>query len=473
MKQNILFKVSSPVKIIVVKALMNYRILTMCMLLSLVLCCSKQEGDNTDAAFNKLTYEQSTQIFPNPERGFIHHLEAVSEGEGLDLIHLKSLRNENVSMILRMYYLEKFKNLPLSVAQLTLFNDDMAKLREAGIKCVLRFAYTADMAGTDASLTIVEQHLDQLKPFFEANKDVIAFVQAGFIGAWGEWHNSSNGLATIENERIVLYKLLSVLPTEILVQVRTPGVKQQIFNTTLPIESTIAYTDDKRSRVGHHNDCFLAGGTDYGTYINITADKDYISKEALYVPTGGETCPPEDVYPDCSTGQTEMKLLKWTFLNLDWYQPVINVWKNSWCYDEFQRNLGYRLCLMNTKLPKEVALNKPFNVEITLTNKGYAPLYNFKITNLVLKDKTSGNIYSIELLADIRKCKPNGLFTIDENVDITGIPQGEYDLYLNITDRAENLKDRVEYKVRLANTNIWEETLGMNNLLLQLKINAK
>src|SRR5690606_5854761 len=133
-------------------------------------------------------------IFPNPERGFMHTYIVTSEGESVSLPLLKSIREANVSLFLRVYYLEKFKDKALSAAQLKLIQDDFDKTREAGLKIILRFAYTEP--GTDAPLSIVNQHLDQLKPLFEANKDVIAFMQAGIIGHYGEWHDSSNGLTT-------------------------------------------------------------------------------------------------------------------------------------------------------------------------------------------------------------------------------------------------------------------------------------
>lgn len=442
-------------------------------ILSIAFACTKHAGDNKDNTFNEITYSQSAEIFPNPERGFIHNYEVHSVGQGLNVTQLGNLRAENVTLILRIYYLEDFKTTTLSDAELLLIKNDMQKLRDAGIKCVLRFAYTDDMTGTDASLAIIEQHLDQLKSTFEENKDVIAFVQAGFIGAWGEWHSSSNGLATVENQRKVLFKLLSVLPTDIMVQVRNPKAKRDIFNTALPIEAEIAYTNQNRARVGHHNDCFLAGGTDYGTYVNILADKEYISKEALYVPTGGETCPPIGVFPNCSTSQTEMKLLKWTYLNLDWYQPVINAWKSSGCFDEFQRYLGYRFSLVSSKFPKQAFVNQDFKMEITLANKGYAPLYNYKTISIVFKNKTSGNTYPIEVPVDLRACKPNGVLTINDPVKLTGIPEGDYDLYLNIADRSDNLKNRIDYKVRLANSDTWDQATGMNQLKYQVKITDK
>jgi hypothetical protein len=443
-------------------------------LILLAFDCSKPGTKNKENTFfTETTYEPSSEIFPNPERGFIHTYAVHSAGQGLNANQLRELGTENVTMILRIYYLEDFKAAPLSPAEPLLIKNDMQKLREAGMKCVLRFAYTDDMSGTDASLSVIEQHLDQLKSVFEENKDVIAFVQAGFIGAWGEWHSSSNGLATAENQRKVLFKLLNVLPEEIMVQVRTPKAKQDIFNTAIPLEPEIAYTNQNKARVGHHNDCFLAGGTDYGTYTNIPADKEYISKEALYVPTGGETCPPTGVFPDCTTAQAEMKLLKWTYLNLDWYQPVIDAWKTSGCFDEFQRYLGYRLSLVDSKFPKQAVTNQDFKVEISLTNKGYAPLYNYKAASIVFVDKTSGKSYPIELPVDLRKVKPDSVFTISNSINLAGIPKGDYDLYLDISDRSENLKNIVEYKVRLANPGTWVQATGMNNLKAAVKITDK
>jgi len=451
----------------------QFAFLAICIVASLAFSCKKSGNENNEIVVSTILYEQTTEIFPNPERGFIHHFEVTSEGNGLNAMELSSLKAENVSMILRLYYLEKFKDQPLSETELQLIRTDMTALRDAGIKCVLRFAYTDDMAVTDAPLSIIKQHLDQLKPVFEENKDVIAFVQAGFIGAWGEWHSSGNGLATVENEREVLYKLLSVLPAEIMVQVRTPGAKKQITGTAAPIYESIAYTGENRARIGHHNDCFLAGGTDYGTYENITADKNYISEEALYVPTGGETCPPTGNFPGCSTAETEMRLLKWTYLNLDWYQPVLDAWRTSGCFENIQRDLGYRLELVSAKLPKEVSSNGDLLPEIKITNKGYAPLYNYKTTSLVLKNMTSGELYHFSIPVDMRACKPGKELTINSSVKLNGVPVGDYKLYLKLADKSETLKNRKEFSVRLANKNVWEEQTGMNDLLHQLKVTAK
>lgn len=417
-------------------------------------------------------YALSTDVFPNPERGFVHTYPVYSEGAPLNAATLATLKAQNITMVLRFFYLENFKTTAINAAELQLIQNDLDKIRTAGLKAILRFGYTDDIAGTDASLAVVTQHLDQLKPIFELNKDVIAFVQAGFIGAYGEWYYSSNGLTTVANKTAVLNKLLAVLPSEIMVQVRTPLYKQTIFNTVIPVGSDIAYTAQNRARVGHHNDCFLTGGDDYGTYSNIPVEKQFISDEALYVPVGGETCPPSAGYsPTCTEARKEMLLLRWTYLNVDYYPATINAWRNSGCFDEFQTYLGYRLALVSAKLPDAGTVNGSVNIAVTITNKGYAPLYNKKISSLVFKNKTSGIFYSKQLLADVRVCKPSTSLSITETVNLNSIPAGDYDMFIRITDNAASLKDRSAYSIRLANTNTWtEDNNGMNDLKHTIKI---
>lgn len=441
------------------------------MLATCLWCCKRSEA-GIEPADNRIQYEISNNAFPNPERGFIKTIGVKAEGAALVSSQLSLLRSQHVSMILRVFYLDLFKDKAISDAQMVLIQSDFNAVRDAGLKIILRFAYTDDMEGTDAPLNIMEEHLDQLKPVFENNRDVIAFIQAGFIGAWGEWHSSSNGLATVENERKLLNKLLSVLPVGIMVQVRTPAAKQQIFNNTTPVSADLAYTSESRARVGHHNDCFLSGGTDYGTYSNIELEKQYISNEALYVPTGGETCPPTGGYdPTCAEGRREMKLLKWTYLNLDWYPATINAWKSSGCFDEFQTYLGYRLALTDAKFPDEVAAGGNIAVDINVTNKGYAPLYHNKKTYLVLKNTGTGNYYDKAMAIDLRLCKPTATVNIKESISAAGLPAGTYELYLRIADQDETLALRMEYSVRLANTNVWvEEHNGMNKLNKQIII---
>lgn len=414
---------------------------------------------------NNVTYQVSNEVFANPERGFLHQWEVFSEGNPMTVSSLANLKNEKVSIVLRIYNLEKFKTTPLSQVQLDLIKTDFSRLKDAGMKCVLRFSYTNAQDGTDASFATISGHLDQLKPIMTDNADVIAFVQAGFIGAWGEWYYTTNNLTTQANRKLVLDKLLETFPKEIKIQVRTPKYKQDYSGSTTAMESSIGYGTTNVARIGFHNDCFLASANDYGTYVNVAADKAYISNEALFVPTGGETCPPTDVaIASCTTAEKEMTLLKWTYLNLDYYGPVLQEWRNNLCFADFERRLGYRLTLVSTNVKTEIALNSSFEFNAVINNVGFAPIYNLKNTFLIFKSVENGTLYKKKLNFDVRYAVPKLNYQLNESINTTGIPTGKYDLLLKIEDTSTRLSDRPEYCIRLANTGLWESTTGINKL---------
>lgn len=414
---------------------------------------------------SKVTYQVSNEVFMNPERGFMHTWPVYSEGVAMAVSSLANLKNEKVSLVLRLYYFEKFKTTALSQKELDLISTDLGRLRDAGLKCVLRFAYTDDQNGTDASYATISGHLDQLKPIIDQNSDVIAFVQAGLIGAWGEWYYTTNNLNTAANRKLVLDKLMQIFPKEIKIQVRTPKFKQEYVGNSLPMDSNVGYGTTNMARVGFHNDCFLASVDDYGTYQDVVAEKNYISKEALFVPTGGETCPPSGVaIASCSVAETEMALLKWSYLNLDYYGPVLQEWRNNLCFADFERKLGYRLTLASTNVKPEIALNSDFEFNAVLNNIGFAPVYNAKNTFLIFKSVDSGILYKKKMNFDVRYVIPKFSYQLKESINTSGIPIGKYELLLKIEDISTNLKDRPEYCIRLANTGLWESTTGINTL---------
>ncbi len=414
---------------------------------------------------NNITYQISNEVISNPERGFMHTWPVYSEGTAMNENSLASLKNENVTLILRLYYLENFKATTLSQTQLDLIKTDFERLRNAGIKCVLRFAYTDQIDGTDAPYNIIQSHLDQLKPLVTDNADVIAFVQAGFIGAWGEWYFSSNGLTSVTNKTLVLNKLLEVFPKEIKIQLRTPLYKQEVFEYSTAIDNSVGYGTTDIARVGFHNDCFMASLDDYGTYQNIDEEKSYISQEANFVPTGGETCPPSGVpTASCTTAENEMTLLKWTYLNLDYYGPVLQEWRNNNCFVDFQKKLGYRISFESASLPKEVDINGSFKLNVIINNLGYAPVYNRKNALLVFRSAENGAEYSKKLNFDIRYVVPQVSFQLTESVSISNIPSGKYELLIKIEDSFENIANKPDYNIRLANKGLWESSKGLNKL---------
>jgi hypothetical protein len=121
--------------------------------------------------------------------------------------------------------------------------------------------------------------------------------------------------------------------------------------------------------------------------------------------------------------------------------------------------------------PDKVAASSNMPVDINITNKGYAPLYNKKKIYLVFKNMATGNFYDKELSADLRLCKPAVIQNIGGSVSLAGIPGGGYELFLRIADQDPALAERAEYAVQLANNNGWlTEHNGINRLNKQITI---
>ena len=212
-------------------------------------------GGETEVGPTKtVNYISTNELFPNPERGFYKYTD--SKGTpALSEQTLRSYRQKQISLIYRLYYLKDFKNAPISDAFLSQIKQDMEVARKAGIKMILRFAYSLAMDEPDAPLAVILQHLDQIKPILQEDKDVIAVLQAGFIGSWGEWYYTTNNLNNDAARKAILDKILEVLPTDRTVQVRTPNYKRNYIGVKTAIKAEDAFSGKVVARIGHHNDC--------------------------------------------------------------------------------------------------------------------------------------------------------------------------------------------------------------------------
>lgn len=69
----------------------------------------------------------------------------------------------------------------------------LQKVEDAHVKTLLRFAYNYSPSGNDAKMEIILKDIGKLRRVVEKHKNVIYALEAGFIGYWGEGHNSTNG----------------------------------------------------------------------------------------------------------------------------------------------------------------------------------------------------------------------------------------------------------------------------------------
>ncbi len=315
----------------------------------------------------RVAYLPSDEIIQNPERGFtITNSTGMVAGQVTPYEPLEADWLQQVAraqrLVFRYFGLKAWRTTDIPAEILQKIDDDFAAIRAAGLKCIPRFTYSADIGEPDAPLSIILRHLDQLKPILRKNKDVIAVMQAGFIGAWGEWHSSTNNNETLEHKRAVLMKVLEVLPVDRMVQLRTPRYKQEIFG--LPFDSTAAippsraFSGEPLARVGHHNDCFLADANDAGTYwrnnrIDTALAKPYLRLDNRYVPMGGETCRLSE-FAHCPNALSELAPMRWSFLSASWREEVIARFAAEGCLDV--RESDVIKIVVKSKNPKEAAL---------------------------------------------------------------------------------------------------------------------
>ncbi|MBQ3673523.1 MAG: DUF4832 domain-containing protein, partial [Paludibacteraceae bacterium] len=434
-----------------------------------------------DPSGSQVTYTIDNSIFANPERGFYYHYEKVLTANSPYAVKnnesaITSHASEKGSLILIVYYLDNFKNTATLPTQIiNAFDEDMQVLRNRGFKCIVRYAYTASNAndtGVDAPLNIVQQHIAQLAPKWQANADVIYCFQAGFVGSWGEWYysqNFGNHVTTMNaNRRSVVDALLNAVPEDRSILIRTPLFKTGYVGNTTPLSSSEAYTGTAKARLGHHNDAFLYGGQDQGTYSDTATQKPYLARETLYVPNGGETneTNTNNAKTKAAYANTikETSRLHYTFINQGYAEAMTNTWRSNGTYDSLRVHLGYRFQLLSGIYTSQAAPGGTMSVYMRIRNVGFAPLYNERTAYIVLKN--NNNTYSIPLTSDPRRWAPNGVVsTVSEELTLpANIATGTYQLYLHLPDAYSTLASNPSYAVRFANSNIWEASTGMNKL---------
>lgn len=470
----------------------------------------------------QVVYQESTQDFPNPERGFYLPFGTSTENfNPLDQAVLLSYRTEPqqtakatysffCSLVYRAYRLERFKTSPIAPDFLQKIQQDFNTARSAGVKLILRFSYTdkthsgdcPDEAKIcppygDASKPVVLQHIAQLKPLLQKNADIIAVLQMGFIGIWGENYYtdhfgdaSMNHLGFVpdsswQDRNAVLRALLDAMPNDRMVQVRTPQIKQRfVAGPQAPVTSPAmterqAFSQSEGARIGFHNDCFLASADDYGTfydYGNSAAKRGpanevlrrYFEQDSWYTAVGGETCddafsPQNDCAP-AGRAEQEMAAMHYSYLNAAYNNTVNNDWQTGGCLAPIRRNLGYRFVLEQSVLPTTVRAGQTLACQISLKNVGYASPFNPRPIQLVLRQVGTGAVTVLASQADIRKWF-SGPVQWNETFRLpAGLQAGRYEVLVNLPDAYASLAHRPAYSIRLANETTWEAATGYNRL---------
>ncbi len=429
----------------------------------------------------EITYIESPDDFPNPERGFYHH-RSLTESQDFDL------RGENITLVFGRIRADSFRYKPFSEEFLQSIQKGFDEARKYGIKVIPRVTYNFGQHpgnkaryGDDAPKHIVMTHISQLKPLWIKNKDVINVVDAGFIGGWGEWHTSANGLDSLPNMRDILFAILDAVPKDRMVVQRYPRYKRAIFTGSEICDDSLltrdrAFDGTNLARIGYLNDCFLSSPDDVGTYRHRnqgwTVDREiaFIGAESRFVPFGGETCR-VDPRGDCNNSVPEMTILHINYLNIDYNKKVLDRWKEQGCFDEIRMRIGYRFVLESAQLPQQVKPGEKFNLVFKIRNIGFAELFNPRKVEIVLINNTTGSENVSVLEEDPRFWSAGITTTINAAINIpVNLKKGEYTMGIRMPDLSPSIHDNPRYAIRFANKNTWDEKTGTNILVKHLVV---
>ena len=410
------------------------------------------------------SYTASTDIFPNPDRGFYRYSSSGSSGTTYSFISastLNSYRAQNCTVILRMFYLQQFVASPISSTYLANMQTDFNAIRNAGLRVMIRFAYSnsESAAVLDATKAQTLAHIQQVAPIINANKDIIATYQYGWIGAWGETYYTSQGAdygnadynqytaAQWSNRKAILDAMLNSTSAEIPVQVRYILYKQKFYPTG-------------NNRVGFYNDSFLGTWGDSGTFsanssgsAPSTVESSYLTTQTDILPMTGETNQINAPRTNCSNAVSEMNKYNWSLINRDYLTANITNWTSNGCFSDMERRLGYRFELVNSSFANNA-------LTLKLTNAGFANVYRARKAFVVLKNIATNVEYSVEISNDLRTWKKGTAIQLTKDFSGT-VPAGSYQLFLNLPDP---VLTSPLYSIRCANTGTWDATKGYNNL---------
>ncbi len=330
--------------------------------------------------------------------------------------------------------------------------------------------------------------MQQMKSHLEMYKDVLLVWQAGFIGAWGEWHHSIHGYG-FENDstrvrKIVIDSMRANAPANCFVSLNGPSFKFEAMGDSTALTAAQAYGTTLRSTVCTNDNAATNNWSDSGTLsINKT--------ESVYTDTavtrvllhGDDRYQPFVAEPNGSTaGYTtkarvlyDASYLRWTSAMGAKGSASTIAWRdslNTWAIrDTLNKRMGYRFYLVSATLPTVVSNSLRF--QCVMGNAGYTATPWPRKFKLVLRNNDNGAVTQYDLSAgtncDPRRWLPDATTSIDTTIGI-GVADGNYSVLLNLPDPETVISTRPEYSIQLANTGVWEASTGFNDLGLDVTV---
>lgn len=407
---------------------------------------------------DEIKFQSSDADILNPERGL--YLAGKIDADW----NFSKMRMNG--MTLTYAHVDLPRTTPIPADLLATMDTNLGHIRDAGLKVIVRFAYNSGASMPDAPLDVVLEDITELTPLLRKNADVIIALEAGFIGDYGEWHDSQNGLDAPGPRKQIVEAELAALPASRAVLLRTPMYKMENWGGPL----TDGFTGDSASRIGQHNDCFLATDTDYGTYAKpVDQWMNFVAQETQFVPMEGGPCKVNPPRSACENALAELAKLHYSLLSSRGNDDVWTMWKADGCADDIARNVGYRFRFNTAHLVSAIAPGGALALSLEIENVGYAGTLTQRPVYVVLDG--NGQHFTAQLTDVDPRRWLTGKHTITTKLRIPGnLGAGMYRLSLWMPDADMTLASRPEYSIQFANDGVWDAATATNTITDKLSI---
>lgn len=343
-----------------------------------------------------------------------------------------------------------------------------------GIRLLIRFIYNFGPIGgsaQDAPVGVILGHLDQLAPVLLQNKDLIFALEAGFIGTWGEWHDSTNGNDSAAAHKAVLDEELAYFSGAFPILVREPGALITYTGTPIP-----------QPALGIHDDYFASSRNDANTWAACLNAVGYclanstqsqlmaygaaVSAASLLVGEFGAVYP---ALQTCAALDAYSARFHLQSIALTPYPASVGAeLQRKGCAATFFNKVGTRIVLQRAFISGSASAGGTVTLALTMVNNGYGRVIRARPAKLLFIQ--NGHVAAAIPVPigslDLRTLAPNApqTFTFSFPLPATLRP-GSVSVALLIPDPAPSLAEQAAYALPL-------NSVDQNNLPLFNPING-
>jgi Domain of unknown function (DUF4874)/Domain of unknown function (DUF4832) len=371
---------------------------------------------------------------------------------------------------------------PMSATMLADIDSRIAAFHGTGLRVMPRFIYNFGPIGPtaqDASLSVILNHVDQLAPIVMKYKDIVFALEAGFIGTWGEWHDSTNGNDTATAQAQLLNKELGYFKGLFPVLVRYPGDIIEYANGLTP-PAGIGVHDDYYASSAHDggtwDTCDTGGGWCFSNYTTAQFQSlaAQIATETMFAGEFGALYP---TLQTCAALDTYSYTYNVQSISLYPYPATIQTeLQNEGCALWFYNKVGTRIEIQKATVIGNPKANGQLYVAMTLVNKGYGRVIRQRSAMVVFASEgTTLAQFPLPVgtldLSSLASAANSSASTFEITLTLpAGFPGGKsVSLCLFVPDPAPSLTSQVAYALPLNSLNansrpVFDSATGYNLL---------